>query len=464
MDPEPPSLYHLEYLLAALSFDFSIVFGILLLIFLLFCSAMISGSEVAFFSLSPNDLHDLNKDNDKGSDQLIALKEQPRKLLATILIVNNIINIAIVILSTFLLNKIIPESSLVSSAEFLSEFIPFDITTLTSMMSFLITVVGVTFLLVLFGEVAPKIYASINNKKFALMMTRPMGIMNIVFSPLSRLMVNWSTSIEKRFESTGSTSRQDIDKAIDLTVSKEVNAESEVGILKGLIKFGELHAKQIMRPRGDVVALDFEEDYSHVISVIKESGYSRIPVYQEDFDNIVGLLYIKDLIGQFDNTADFEWQTVIRPNVMYVPESKKIDELLREFQVKKLHMAIIVDEFGGSSGLVTLEDIMEEVIGEITDEFDEDEEVEYKKIDNFNYIFEGKTMLNDVCRIVGEDTEVFDSARGESDSLAGLVLENVGYIPKKDKEFVLERFKLKVLSVSKRRIEKIKFTILEKSE
>jgi len=462
LDTEPPaSLLNLDLLLA-LSFDWTILVWILILIFLLICSALVSGSEVAFFSLSPNDLHDIHQDKDPTADKLIDLKEKPRKLLATILISNNFINIAIVIISDFLLKKLLPKESLSPLAEWVGNYIPAGIDGITNTISFLITIVGVTFLLVLFGEVAPKIYASINNRKFALMMTGPMSILSSIYAPISNLMVYWTGKLEKRFQSRSSgTSREEIDKAIDLTVNQEQNAEEEADILKGIIKFGDLLVKQIMRSRTDVVALNIEAGFDEVLNEIRESKYSRIPVFKDDFDNVVGILYVKDLINNISEGKDYEWQGNIRTNVLYVPESKKIDELLREFQLKHLHMAIVVDEFGGSSGIVTLEDIMEQVIGEIKDESDEETEIDYVRIDDYNFIFDGKTLLNDVCRITGEDIDVFDTARGESDSLAGLVLENLGHIPKKNKEFILDRYKLKVISVTKKRIEKIKFTILE---
>ena len=461
MDTEPPALLSPEIFLA-IAFDWTILVWFIILILLLIGSALVSGSEVAFFSLSPNDLHDIHQEKDPTADKLIELKEKPRKLLATILISNNFINIAIVIISDFLLKKLLPKESLRPLAEWAAGFMPFGVEGLINTISFLITIVGVTFLLVLFGEVAPKIYASINNRKFALMMTAPMSIMSSVYSPISNLMVFWTSKLEKRFQARSSgTSREEIDKAIDLTVNQEKNAEEEADILKGIIKFGDLLVKQIMKSRTDVVAINIEEGFDELLREIRESKYSRIPVYKDDFDNVIGILYVKDLINNISGGKDYEWQANIRTNVLYVPESKKIDELLREFQLKHLHMAIVVDEFGGSSGIVTLEDIMEQVIGEIKDESDEETEIDYVKIDDSNFIFDGKTLLNDVCRITGEDIDVFDTARGESDSLAGLVLENLGHIPKKNKEFILDRYKLKVISVTKKRIEKIKFTILD---
>ena len=460
MDPEPPDgLFILEFLLS-ISFDWTVLLWLIGLIILLICSALVSGSEIAFFSLSPKDLHELHQDKNPVADRLIEVKEKPRKLLATILIANNFVNIAIVIVSDFLLKKLLTDAVLFPMAEGISRWVSFEIPTLISALSFFITVVAVTFILVLFGEVTPKIYASVNNRSFAMFMTGPMVFLNSAFKPISTLMLRGTSGIEKRFESKQNklTSRQEIDAAIDLTVSKEQNAEEEADILKGIIKFGDLLVKQIMKSRVDVVALDMDTTYGELLNTIKESGFSRIPIYQEDFDNVIGILYVKDLIAYLSENEQYEWQKHIRTNHMYVPESKKIDELLKEFQLKQMHMAIVVDEFGGSAGIITLEDIMEEVIGEIRDEFDVEEDVDYIKIDDDNYIFEGKSMINDVCRIVGEDVEVFETARGESDSLAGLVLENLGYIPKKDKEFILDRFKLKVVSVSKRRIEKIKFT------
>jgi len=253
------------------------------------------------------------------------------------------------------------------------------------------------------------------------------------------------------------TSKEDLDKAIELTVNAEEGGQSgqEADILKGIVKFSDHQVKQIMKPRIDVVAIEIEENYSSLMTLVKNSGYSRIPVFEEDFDSIKGILYVKDLLGHTQEENDFKWQELIRDQVLYVPESKKIDELLKEFQSKRMHIAIIVDEYGGSAGIVTLEDIMEEVVGDIRDEFDEDQEVDYIQIGKDNYIFEGKTLLNDVCRIIGEDTSIFDEEKGEADSLAGLILEITGVIPKQEKEITVGKTLLKVISVNKRRIEKI---------
>lgn len=434
------------------------------LVLLLFSSALVSGSEVAFFSLSPHDLDDLNKEESKVSDQILTLRAEPRRLLATILISNNFINIAIVILSEYLIRNVFGSQTFIDWGVALSEHIPLTSEFLEKTISVLITIVGVTFLLVLFGEVAPKIYANLNNMKFAKVMALPMTIMFGLFRPFSALLVRWSSKLESRFiyKKSGipNTSKDELDKAILLTVDNENESADEADILRGIIKFGNVSAKQIMKSRVDVVAIEEGASFAELMAIIKESGFSRIPVYQEDFDNVIGILYVKDLLGYSKEDDGFNWRKLIREDVLYAPESKKIDDLLKEFQKRRLHIAIIVDEFGGSAGLVTLEDIMEEVIGEIKDEFDEDEEVDFIKINDFNFIFDGKTFLSDVSRIISTDKTAFENIKGDADSLAGLILHQLGYIPKKDKTLIIHPFKFKIVSVSKRRIEKIHVTLL----
>ena len=406
------------------------------LILLLISSALISASEVAYFSLTPQDIDQLRKDGKKADLRVIELKERPRILLATILISNNFINIAIVILSDALIKEVIPESTFISWAEAIQGMFHFNllsVTSLASTLSFSITIIGVTFLLVLFGEVAPKIYANINNVKHAKLMANSLTFLNKIFYPFSALLVGWSSGFEervyrKRLHSKG-TEKKDLDKAIELTVREGENRE-EVDMLKGIIKFGDVTAKQIMKPRVDVVALDTSHDFTQVLDTIKESGFSRLPVTNEDFDNIQGVLYVKDLLGHSNEGASFDWQELIRENVLYVPETKKIDDLMKEFQLKRTHIGIVVDEYGGSAGIVTLEDIFEEVVGDIRDEFDTDEEVDYVKIDDNNFVFEGKSLLNDVVRIAGLTNNIFDERRGDADSLAGFILEIEGMIPK----------------------------------
>lgn len=463
MEPEPP----LSFLYYILSTNLSLVSACgaaLFLLLLLICSALVSGSEVAFFSLGPKDLEDFKNDNNKKSQRIISLRKEPRRLLATILISNNLINIAIVIISDFLIRNIVGDELFLQWGQSFSEVLPWSAERWSSIISFLLTIVGVTFLLVLFGEVAPKIYANLNNKKFAKFMSTPMVILTTLFKPLSNLLVRWSSKIESQFvyQKSGidDTSKEDLDKAILLTVTNESESNEEADILRGIIKFGNVSAKQIMKSRVDVIAIEENASFAEVMQTIKESGFSRIPVYKEDFDNVTGILYVKDLLGFSKEDESFNWLQFIRTDVLYAPESKKIDDLLKEFQKRRLHLAIIVDEFGGSAGIVTLEDIMEEVIGEIKDEFDEDEEVDYIKINDFNYIFEGKTLLNDVARIVPVDKNAFEAMKGDADSLAGLVLQHIGHIPKKDRTLVIHPFKFKIVSVTKRRIEKIHVTII----
>jgi gliding motility-associated protein GldE len=445
-----------------------VILGILAILLLLLCSALVSGSEVAFFSLTPNDFEKLQQDNSGSSQRILYLKDKPRKLLATILISNNFINIGIVILSEFVLSHLISPDIFDYWAESISiglSWITLSRESLAIMFNFLITVVSVTFLLVLFGEVAPKVYARINNLRLARLMSTPLDIMMRILNPFSAILVNWTKALEGRLlisaAGAGLASREDIDEAIELTVSNGEDSGQEVDLLKSIVKFGEVSVKQIMRSRIDVIAVDHRISYSELLEVVRESGYSRIPVYNEDFDNVLGLLYVKDLLGHLNHDESFAWQNLIRTNVLFVPEAKKIDDLLREFQKEHLHMAIVVDEYGGSAGIVTLEDIMEEIIGEIQDEFDEDPEVIYHQIDEKNFVFDGKTLLNDVCRIVGIDTSTFDEVKGESDSVAGLLLELTGDMPTEGEEILQRDFIFRVLKVNERRIESIQFTLPE---
>jgi gliding motility-associated protein GldE len=432
---------------------------------MLICSALVSGSEVAFFSLDDNHFDELEKEDSPSSKALLKLRDKPRNVLATILIANNFVNIGIVILSAFILAEMLPENSFLLLAGRLHDsLLPFFTTkVIADGIYWTITVVGVTFLLVLFGEVAPKIYANLNKLKFAKFVSRGLYVLYILFNPFSRFLVNWSARLENRVDRNKRTSKnslkEDIDKAIELTVSQEENASEEADILKGIINFGDISAKQIMTSRVDVQAVERQTRYTELLSLIRASGFSRIPVYEEDFDNIVGIIYGKDLVGLTSEGDDFNWQELIRTNMLYAPESKKINDLLKEFQQKRLHMAIVVDEYGGSSGIITLEDIMEEIVGEIKDEFDDDEEVEYVKIDDNMYIFEGKTLINDVCRIIGVDQTTFNDIREEADTLGGIFIERLGRIPKIDKEITFDRYSLKVVSVSKRRVEKVGLTI-----
>lgn len=427
-------------------------------------SALISGSEVAFFSLSPTDFETLKQDN---NHRIISLMNEPRKLLATILIANNFINIGIVILSTFVLNKVLPESIFNSWSESLIAAFHLDnfleSAKLANVLSLLITVIGVTFVLVLFGEIAPKVYARHNNIGLSRIMATPLWLLSKVFHPFSLVLVNWTTSIEKRLEKRrpgGSlANRQDIGEAIDLTADANQTTSQEVLLLKRIVNFGEVSVSQIIRPRVDVVAIDESLDYKELVEIVRESGYSRIPVFEKDFDNVKGILYVKDLLGHLNEDKDFDWKLLVRKNILFVPESKKIDSLLKKFQKEHMHMAIVVDEYGGSSGIVTMEDILEEIIGEIQDEFDTEADVEYKKLGEGIFIFEGKTLINDFCRQVKIDTITFEEIRGEADTLAGILLEKAGRLPELSEEFDIQDFKFKVIKVNNRRIEQIRIEL-----
>lgn len=440
-------------------------------IILLLCSALISGSEVAFFSLSPNDIDELKQENSKTSERIIKLKEMPRTLLATILISNNFINIGIVVLSDFVLGKVMPTevftnwATQIGAASHLS-FLPFFDPTnadIAWLVENLIKVVGVVFLLVLFGEVAPKVYANLNNVKLAKMMSGSLSGLNRFFSPGSKVLVNWTNYIEGKLESKAQKaslmSKEDIDEAIELTVRNDDNAEEEVDILKSILKFGDVTVKQIMRSRVDVIAIEFRTAFREVLKLARQAGVSRIPIFDDDFDNITGILYTKDLVGHTDEGDDFEWQALIRTDLLYVPESKKISDLLKEFQQQKLHMAMVVDEYGGSSGIVTLEDVLEEVIGEIKDEFDDLSEIEFTKKNEYTYVFEGKTLLNDMCRVMDLETTTFDEAKGDADTIAGLMLELFGLIPKINAESSYNQYRFKIVSVNKRRIKQVQITL-----
>lgn len=464
MDPEPLlqlSIDLFQFLPLAIS-PIGLSFGIILVLILLFCSALISSSEVAFFSLTINDLEKITQENSDATERILKLREQPRRLLATILISNNFINIAIVVTSEFLLREILP----VEICERWVLFMPASISSYISgsVLHFLMTVAGVTFLLVLFGEVAPKIYAKINNVSLSKFMSGKILVLNRFFKPISSVLIKGTNIIENRLSGKGGnglTSREDIDQAIELTVRDDKHGDQDMDILKGIVKFGDVSVKQIMRSRVDVVSIDFRENYKELLKIVRSAGYSRIPVHDEDFDNITGILYVKDLLEHLDEEMTYEWQELIETNVMYVPEAKKIDDLLKEFQQNRTHLAVVVDEFGGSSGIVTLEDIMEEVIGEIKDEFDDEVELNYQKLDDYNYIFEGKTLLNDVCRIIGVDTTTFDEVKGDADSLAGLILEIIGHIPKRERELKYNDYRFKIVSVDDRRIKEIQITLLD---
>ena len=414
------------------------VFSCLLIVFiLLVCSAFISGAEVAFFSLSPSEIEDIEKD--KKHLEVIGLLQKPNLLLATILIANNFINIAIVILSAYVTSIAITFPK-------------------NSSLEFIFQIVIVTSLLVLFGEITPKIYANNNAKKFSLMMVIPLKLLQHLFSPLSYLLVSTTNFIDKRLaQKQKEVSLEDISKALDLT--EKESKEQERRILRSIVEFGNTDVKEVMKSRVDVLAIEQHTVFTEVIKKIVSSGFSRIPVYKEQFDNVLGILYIKDLIPFLNKGDEFEWIKLCRP-AYYVPETKMINDLLKEFQLKKNHIAIVVDEYGGTSGIVTLEDVLEEIVGEINDEFDADDNI-YSKLDDHNYIFEGKISLIDFLKIVKGEVDYFDDIKGESDSLAGLVLEVEGKILTIGEVCNIQPYTMLVESADNRRIKRLKVTIDE---
>jgi gliding motility-associated protein GldE len=447
-DPDSdPHLYSFKILLSVLSGNMSagLVIGIVVVFLLLFFSAMISGSEIAFFSFSPANLKQI-RENETGTNKIIlSLLDIPKRLLATILISNNFVNVGIVILSSYLISEIF-------------NFTDFPV------LGFIIEVVVITTFILLFGEIIPKIFAAQKPVLFATVMAKPLRFLAKLFYPLGILLVKFTSVIDKRIERKGvDVSMSDLSDAIDITADENMD-EEDTKILKGIVRFTDIDVKEIMKSRVDVTALDAETSFKEVLKTIIDSGYSRIPVFEETFDNVKGVLYIKDLLPHLDEKDDYNWPALLR-KPFFVPENKKINDLLKEFQDKKIHLAIVVDEYGGTSGIVTLEDILEEIVGEITDEFDAPEdEVDYKKINDSTYLFEGKTSINDFCKIVGIDDDIFDEVKGESDSLAGLILELEGEIPEKGSNTSFKNFVFEVYTVDERRIKEIKVTINEIEE
>ena len=415
----------------------SIISASLAIVILLACSALISGAEVAYFSLGPSDSEAIRGETDRKYVTLANLLERPKRLLATILIANNFVNVAIVILSTFL-------SDLIIAGKF------------SETTQFIIQVVVVTFLLLLLGEVIPKIYANKNPLTLAKFMAYPIYYLRGILTPLSSVLVNSTNFIDKRIKKRGhNISVDELSHALELTTD-ENGKEEDQKILEGIVKFGNTDVKQVMTSRVDVASIEENTSFQEVIDLILDSGYSRIPVHKESFDNILGVLYIKDILPHLSED-DFNWLGLIR-KPFFVPENKKIDDLLREFQTKKTHLAIVVDEYGGSSGVISLEDILEEIVGEISDEFDDDDLV-YSKLDDHNYVFEGKTSLNDMYRILDIDGEEFEAEKGESETMAGLVLELFGKIPKKNEKLRFNEYQITIEAADKRRVKRIKLTL-----
>lgn len=419
------------------SFDEYFVIKLVALLILLTCSAFVSGAEIAFFSLSSTELNEASESDSKLQQKVVKILEHPQKLLATILISNNFINILIVLIFAFL-----------------GEQMFYGIT--NAYLKFAIEVVLVTFLILLFGEVLPKVYANRNAMKFATIMVTPLKVLSVITSPLSKPLLGLNNMVEKRLRQKKSNfSVEKLSQALELT-SDNATTEDEQKILEGIVSFGKTETVQIMKPRTDVFAISDDDTYKNVLSEIIKNGYSRNPVYNENIDNITGVLYAKDLLPHLSKTK-FKWQSLLRKPI-FVPENKKLDDLLREFQEKKIHLAVVVDEYGGTSGIVTLEDIIEEIVGDITDEFD-DEDLLYSKIDDNNYVFEGKTSIKDFSKVIAIDEEFFEEEKGETETLAGFILEISKKFPKKDEILKFEHLTFKVEAMDKRRVKQVKVTI-----
>lgn len=435
MDPEPTSL-----ILFFQAIDLPLISGFILLIILLFCSALISGVEVAFFSLTRSDISNGLNDKPNAFNIISTLLERPKKLLATILVANNFINIGIVILFAYL------GESLFYAIEL-------------SWVRFTLEVVVITFLILLFGEIIPKVYASRNHVKFSVFMSQPLKALDIIFSPISMPMRFLTITIHSKLgKQKTNLSVDQLSQALELTSETDTSKE-EHKILQGIVSFGNTDVKQVMRPRIDIFAINTEQKYADILPEIIKNGYSRIPVYKDSIDTVVGILYVKDLLPYIDR-KQFDWTALLR-EPFFVPENKKLDDLMLEFQGKKVHLAVVVDEYGGTSGLVSLEDVIEEIVGDISDEFD-DEDLIYTKIDDHNYSFEGKTPLKDFYKIINlNDDATFEAHKGEAETIAGFVLEISGIFPRLNSKINFKNYVFTIEALDKKRIKQVKFTILD---
>jgi len=426
-------------------FSTEAIVSISVMIILIIASGLVSGSETAFFSLSPANLETLRLRKHRNDKLILQFRNKPKLLLATILISNNFINVAIVILSAYV-------STLLFN---LSDF---------RILAFVLQVVVITSVILIFGEIIPKIYANKEPLVISNLMVRPLKVLIILFKPLSVVLVRSTSVIDKKIVAKGhNITMSELSDAIDLTVD-ETAPEEEKMILKGIAKFGEIEASEIMQSRVNVTALDSTISFGDMMKIVMESGFSRIPVYEETFDKVLGILYIKDLLPHIDTKEKSDWMDLVRP-AFFVPENKRINDLLQEFREKKIHLAIVVDEYGGTSGIITLEDIIEEIVGDISDEFDtEEHQFKFRKISANSYMFEAKTTLNDLCKIVEIKDDFFDDVKGESDSLGGLILELEGAIPAKNTVVSYQQFEFTITDSDSRKINEVKVKIKKGGE
>ena len=436
-DPEP----YTEILSVVLNsfftgFSLNAIIGLVVLCLLLIASALISSSETAIFSLQPADIANLESRGDAKSRLLLKLREKPKTLLATILIGNNLVNVTITLLSTYIIAQL------------------FDIRNYP-VAAFILEVVVVTSLLLIIGEITPKIYASKQTVKISRFMARPLNVLIVIFRPLSRILVKSTSFMDKHLEKKkGEISIDDLSTAVDIATETSTLADERL-MLKGIASFSEKEVSNVMRPRIDIVGIDYGMPFTEMLETVIKSGFSRIPVYQESLDNMSGILYVKDLLPYLD-AESYEWQKLIRP-AFFVPENRKINDLFQDFREKKIHIAIVVDEYGGTSGLITMEDVIEEIVGDISDEFDkEKQEQHYTKLDDGSFLFKAQTSIVDFCKIFGVDEDYFEPMQGEADTLAGLILEIEGRIPEIGFKFDFEEFAFEITDADLRRIKEVK--------
>lgn len=434
------------FISTSLTFDLTFWLSLIVVIVLLIVSGLVSASEVAFFSLTPEEKEEIRYSQEEIYTTSVKLMNAPKDLLATILITDNFANIGIVILSNYIFSIVYPVDPNFVGVDYLRAGVE---------------IAGITFVILMVGEILPKVYAARNSLRFVRLMSRTLYFLQKL-PPISWLrffLVNGTEVILKYARKRQiDVSTDDLETAIALTREEDTTPD-EQRILEGIVNFGNTDVRQIMRSRVDTVAVDEELSYEELMEVILESGYSRIPVYKESFDNVTGILFVKDLLPHLDAPADFKWQDVKR-EAFFVPENKKIDDLLKDFQNMKTHMAVVVDEYGGSSGVVTLEDVLEEIIGEITDEFDDDDVV-YTKIDDRTFLFEGKTSLVDMYKVLDIDGKAFEEDKGESDSIGGFLVEHAGKIMRNNESLVFENIKFIVESSDKKRVRMVKVIKLE---
>lgn len=437
-NPQPFLAQFMQITLQAEAGEIAISVGIILVLLLI--SALISGSEVAFFSINRQQLNELEESEVEADKRIVSIIQRAKELLATLLIANNLVNITIVILSYFLTFK------------------QFDFSSFP-VLGFVIQTFVVTFLIVMFGEVVPKVYATENNLKMARKMSGLVNFSMTILKPMSWVLVQGTDLIDRRFKQYAQqVSIDELNQAIEMTYDEVPENPEEKGILKGIVNFGNISVKQVMVPRQDIKAIDIDQNFTELKAQVIDWGYSRVPVYKDSLDRLEGILYLKDLLLKLDQPADYNWHALLR-KPFFVPEKKRIDDLFRDFQTKHTHMAIVVDEYGGCAGLITLEDVLEEIVGEINDEFDEEEESQLTQIDERTYVCLGKISLQDLSKNVGFDMTAFEEEMGEADTLAGLILEIAGRIPELNEQISYNGYDFVVKEADDRRIKTVQITI-----